>query len=580
MAAAEHPLARALSGLCVCLGRTPALPRTPASCAELLQALVICAAPGPEAGSEQKVPARAAAAVRASLLLLEAVSASSRDGHVSGAAGTAKAEPALKENAEASGKSEGPNLRLEDVCEEDVALQGGRGLKSPEEGWDDPMLIGKGGEMATISLEEVGVAPESSGKGPGATTSADKKCVASESPENEEGAPNSQEEAERNSDLEPMSSYSQTRYDPSGVIDPQCVLHCSTAPLLLLCGAHIQDAPWSDSQSRRLANQLLRSLLGVSHCTSVAELLKGHQEPPFNTFREALGLLGPRLRKDTWESHPEAKLVFSWMLFQVPRPWLSDFLSRVMPPSLLFSDDYKVENKVLGVRCLHHIIKNVPAAELRQYNRALVVYHALRNHLYTTDADVIEVVLPCLLDLFPVLHKLPPAVGAYQKDGDDPSDQVMQLVLTHMEMEHKIVLRRLYARNLPALQERLGVRIVRHMKRLLRVIVGYLEICDGPEETARLSMLETLQGTIKHAWPRIPPKLPLLLKALVKLIYELSSEFNPNPMTDALLDGAAECLLLLDRCSKGQVKSALQGIPSVCNEPLLLKCIDRVLQNT
>lgn len=48
----------------------------------------------------------------------------------------------------------------------------------------------------------------------------------------------------------------------------------------------------------------------------------------------------------------------------------------------------------------------------------------------------------------------------------------------------------------------MGVRVVRHMKRLLRVIVGYLEVCDGPEETVRLCILDTLQGTIKYAWPR------------------------------------------------------------------------------
>ncbi|XP_040270793.1 TELO2-interacting protein 2 [Bufo bufo] len=536
MAAAEQPLWRALSGLCVCLGRPPALPRTPAGCAELLQALVTWATPGPEPGAQKQVPARAAAALRASLLLLKAVSEASPGGHVT-RAGSAKAEQVVKaENAEESGK-----LLLEGVCE-------GEGPKSTEEDRCDPILQGKG-EEALLSLAELDVAPESS--------------------ENK-GAPNSKTAP----DLEPVSS--------SGIIDPQCVLHCATAPLLLLCGAHIPDTPWSNAQSRCLANQLLRSLLEVSRCTSLAELLKGRQEQPFTTFREALGLLGPRLRKDTWESHPEARLVFSWMLLQVPRPWLSDFLSRVMPPSLLFSDDHKLENKVLGIHCLHHIIKNVPAAELRQYNRALVVYHALRNHLYITEAEILEVVLPCLRDLFPVLHKPPAAVGAYQKDAENPSDQVMQLVLTHMEMAHRIALRRLYARNLPALQDRLGVGIARHMKRLLRVIVGYLEVYDGPEETARLCILETLQGTIKYAWPRIPPRLPLLLKSLIKLIYELSSESNQNsgPVTEALLNGATECLLLLDNCSKGQVRTALQGIPSVCIEPLLLKCVTRVLENT
>lgn len=49
---------------------------------------------------------------------------------------------------------------------------------------------------------------------------------------------------------------------------------------------------------------------------------------------------------------------------------------------------------------------------------------------------------------------------------------------------------------------RLGVLVARHLKRLERVIVGYLEVCDGPEEEARLGILETLRCTIEHAWPR------------------------------------------------------------------------------
>lgn len=48
----------------------------------------------------------------------------------------------------------------------------------------------------------------------------------------------------------------------------------------------------------------------------------------------------------------------------------------------------------------------------------------------------------------------------------------------------------------------MGIGIARHLKRLERVIVGYLEVSDGPEEKARLSILEVLERTIQVAWPR------------------------------------------------------------------------------
>lgn len=48
----------------------------------------------------------------------------------------------------------------------------------------------------------------------------------------------------------------------------------------------------------------------------------------------------------------------------------------------------------------------------------------------------------------------------------------------------------------------MGIGVARHLKRLDRVIVGYLEVSDGPEEKARLGILEVLERTIQVAWPR------------------------------------------------------------------------------
>lgn len=49
---------------------------------------------------------------------------------------------------------------------------------------------------------------------------------------------------------------------------------------------------------------------------------------------------------------------------------------------------------------------------------------------------------------------------------------------------------------------RMGVTICRHLQRVERVVLGYLEVKDPPEETSRLKVLEALQRTIRAAWPR------------------------------------------------------------------------------
>ncbi|XP_050838839.1 TELO2-interacting protein 2 isoform X8 [Serinus canaria] len=317
---------------------------------------------------------------------------------------------------------------------------------------------------------------------------------------------------------------------------------------------HKEERPWTTARSRAVAQELLERLVRAAGCGSVEEFLRGKEEDEEGRFGEVMGLLKQELTKDTWKCNPASKDVFSWSLLRVSRPWLCPHLERVLPPALLLSDDFQEENKVLGVRCLHHIVLNVPGADLCQFNRAQVVFHALYNHLYSREAPLIQAVLLCLLDLLPVLERCQRRQGHGR--ATSPWDQVLQLVLTHMEAEHQLALRRVYAGTLPAFVTRLGILIARHLKRLERVILGYLEVSDGPGEEARLGILETLQCTIEHAWPRMPCRLPVLLKALLRLLWDVHTERGPTPepVKAALLHRATQCLILLDRCCQGQVK--------------------------
>ncbi|XP_063276209.1 TELO2-interacting protein 2-like isoform X2 [Prinia subflava] len=341
---------------------------------------------------------------------------------------------------------------------------------------------------------------------------------------------------------------------------------------------HKDERPWSTARSRAVARELLERLVRAAGCASVEEFLQGKDEDEQGGFGAVMGLLKQELTKDTWKCNPASKVVFSWALLRVRRPWLCPHLERVLPPALLLSDDFQEENKVLGVRCLHHIVLNVPGADLCQFNRAQVVFHALYNHLYSREAPLIQAVLLCLLDLLPVMERCQRHQGHGRATG--PWDQVLQLVLTHMEAEHRLALRRVYAGTLPAFVTRLGILIVRHLKRLERVILGYLEVSDGPEEEARLGILETLQRTIEHAWPRMPCRLPVLLQALLRLIWDVHTERGPTPepVRAALLQGATQSLILLDRCCHGQV--LLQGLQGSCQESRVQECLRKVQEST
>uniref|UniRef100_A0A480UGI3 TELO2-interacting protein 2 isoform 1 n=2 Tax=Sus scrofa TaxID=9823 RepID=A0A480UGI3_PIG len=342
---------------------------------------------------------------------------------------------------------------------------------------------------------------------------------------------------------------------------------------------HSSEQPWTSARSLVIAGQVLALLLQVTECGSVAGFLHGENEDDKGRFTAIMGLLKPELNKESWKNNPATKYVFSWTLQKVTRPWLSHHLERILPPSLLISDDYQTENKILGVHCLHHIVLNVPAADLLQYNRAQVLYHALFNHLYTPEHHLIQAVLLCLLDLFPILEK----TLHWKGDAARPTthcDEVLQLILTHMEPEHRLLLRRTYARNLPAFVKRLGILTVRHLKRLERVIISYLEVYDGPEEEARLKILETLKLLLQYTWPRVSCRLVVLLKALLKLICDVAgdSSLTPGPIKSTLLEEATDCLILLDHCSQGQVKGLLAKISQSCEDSKVMNCIRKVQQ--
>uniref|UniRef100_A0AAR2JHK6 TELO2 interacting protein 2 n=1 Tax=Pygocentrus nattereri TaxID=42514 RepID=A0AAR2JHK6_PYGNA len=328
--------------------------------------------------------------------------------------------------------------------------------------------------------------------------------------------------------------------------------------LCLFSITHLQDLPWTNEASRKRALELLNSTIAATSSGSVVELLCGKDEgDQRGMLGPVLDILQPELTKENWKRNEAMKHVFSWVLVQVGRPCLADYLEQVFPPSLLISDDYRTENKVLGVHCLHHIVRNVPAADLRQFNRAEVLYHALFNHLYTSEAPLIQVVLPCLIDLVPVLEK--PLVHTLPALPQKPSrfDGVLRLILTHMEMEHKLVLRRIYASNLLLLIDKMGIGIARHLKRLERVVVGYLEVSDGPEEKARLMILEVLERTIQTAWPRMECRTGVLAKSLLRFLVDISSEPLAPELRDQLLTRASRCLLLLDHCSHGRLRVRL-----------------------
>ncbi|CAN9512809.1 unnamed protein product [Ophioblennius macclurei] len=347
-------------------------------------------------------------------------------------------------------------------------------------------------------------------------------------------------------------------------------------PICVLAVTHVQEESWTTPTSRAAARRLQKTLLRTGHWRDSAHLLTGD-----GILEGVLDILQPQLSRDAIERRPAATPLFVWTLLQVKRPFLSPLLPRLLPPSLLLNDHYRPEKCMLGVQCLHHIVLNTPAADLLHFNRAELIYQALFKHLYSTEAAVIQLVLSCLLDLLLVLEKPPSCPAPSSSRRSCRHDDVLRLFLTHMEGEQRVALRHVYSGALPLYIDRMGMAMCRHLRRLERVVLGYLEVRDSPEETSRLNILEALQRTSRVAWPRIRPRVGVLLRSLLRLLVDVSSDSQlDESVRQMVTNQTLHCMRLLDDCSQGDVQRLLHDVDSSCCSDQLLSYLATVTAAT
>ncbi|XP_013415863.1 TELO2-interacting protein 2 [Lingula anatina] len=353
--------------------------------------------------------------------------------------------------------------------------------------------------------------------------------------------------------------------------------HCRHT-VVSVCAANSQPLPWTNDISIDLAGKTLEYLCAIYECSNTTQLLLGASESQQTVVRQVLGLLQPKMMRNSWKNNPISQHILQWSLMQIKFPHLSDYLNVVIPPALLFTDDYVPRNKVLGIQCLRHIICNTTKTSLRLHSRAEVIYEALYHQLYTHDVEVIEALHPTLLQILEIVEVSPKQVDAERALGK--YDCVLQHILRDMLVEVKIVIRRALSSHLPAYLQAMGITIVRHLKQLLNVIHSYLDAYDGPAETARINILIILQVTITEAWPRILYHCDDILKKLLTFIYDVSVDktLTPQNVKTCLLEEAVTCLRLLKQACKGRVEELLQCFKNDNVNEICWDCIRRVLQ--
>ncbi|XP_076356612.1 TELO2-interacting protein 2-like isoform X2 [Tachypleus tridentatus] len=279
------------------------------------------------------------------------------------------------------------------------------------------------------------------------------------------------------------------------------LLQTLLTPVVMLCASHSEHFLWTNPQSVDKAEKLLEVVCTVCGCSHISEVLASNEAITYSSPQLAkpmLDILKEKLTQNNWRKNPAMKEVFKWLLFNIKHPCLSEHLSNVLPPSLLFVDDHTTEHKVLGIRCLNHIADNVP--------------------------------------------------GKY--------DEFYQKIVIDMEQEQMLALRKIYSRHILSYIDKLGITVIRHFKHTLQVLLEYIITDSDPDETARKNCLCALKKLIIVAWPRIDGHCEDILKTLLHFLCDVSIDLqnSPNKVKEDLLELTTECLHYLKRASSLKFK--------------------------
>jgi hypothetical protein len=103
---------------------------------------------------------------------------------------------------------------------------------------------------------------------------------------------------------------------------------------------------------------------------------------------------------------------------------------------------------------------------------------------------------------------------------------------------------------------------MKHLKRLMPVIYSYLEIYDGPHELCRLSVLDALKAVLEVAWPRLSAHSDSILKALVRLMFDISVDqtLTPEDVKSKVIQRCVDNCVLLKRLNSEEVCAKISAL--------------------
>jgi hypothetical protein len=348
--------------------------------------------------------------------------------------------------------------------------------------------------------------------------------------------------------------------------------------LLFLIIEHQVTQMWTSQSSLTLSKEVLNKVKDILSVSSNEELLqyKISSDQLSSLLVHVLKKLSEKLKRESWMCYPTLKAVYQWCLLHTKFPNMSEVYPKFLPPALLFTDDHALENKILGVSSLYHIMQNTSREELRWYGQADVIYEALKHQMYTREAKLIDILHPALLYILSVVEKDPQYCTDPKGLQRVPTkyDEIFHNILTDAYGEQNLTLRIALTGHLTHFVEKLGLLTLRHSSLLFKVIEEYLEAYDGKRHSAKPQILRLLKSVITAVWPRMSQYVDFILKILVRLLIDISAkESYDSELVHNIEELCTQCLILIKHVNLEYVEKQLQNIlkldvPKTCRHTL------------
>ncbi|XP_015608224.1 TELO2-interacting protein 2 [Cephus cinctus] len=306
-----------------------------------------------------------------------------------------------------------------------------------------------------------------------------------------------------------------------------------TVHLLLLIGEHCEQNVWNTAHSVHLSKELESILCDICHCTNVYQIMIKN-----DIISSMLLILRPKLFKNTWKAYPAAVTSYKWLLQQVQKPRLLNYMTDILPTALIILDDYVPNNKIIALECLRIIMEHgFMARELVEHGYADVIFDALEHLTHHREAQYIIPLYSCISLVLRTL----------EIDNNDENllewskrDDVLLTLLNNMECEQNLELRETYMLSLLPLLTKIGS--AKWCKRLTRIIVEYCQHYTHIK-TIRAT-LRTARGLLQLFHPRMAAHCVVLYTAFLKLWMDLAEAAVFDNETIHILK---ECIFLLQK---------------------------------